>query len=72
MTKTLEKAFTEAARLPEQEQESFAEWMLEELASERRWERAFASSSDQLAKLAAEALAEHAEGKTRELDPDQL
>jgi hypothetical protein len=35
MTELLEKAFAEAAKLPEQEQDSFASWLLEELASYR-------------------------------------
>ena len=72
MTELLEKAFAEAARLPERDQNSFASWLLEELASERKWGKAFSESADQLSKLAAEALREHAEGRTRELDPDEL
>jgi hypothetical protein len=72
MTEILEKAFAEAARLPEQDQNSFASWLLAELASERRWEKAFSESADQLSKLAAEAVREHTEGRTRELDPDKL
>jgi len=72
MTELLEKAFAEAARLPEQDQNSFASWLLAELASERKWEKAFAKSADQLSKLAAEALLEHAEGRTHKLDPDEL
>ena len=59
MTKMLEKAFAEAARLPEQEQNAFATWILKELASEERWQKAFASSADALASLADEALEEH-------------
>ena len=72
MTELHEKAFAEATRLPEQDQNSLASWILAELASERRWDMAFSQSADQLSKLAAEALREHAEGKTRELDPDEL
>jgi len=71
MTK-LEKAFVAASKLPPNEQEAFAEWILEELASERRWQRAFARSADALAKLAEEALAEHRVGRTQELDPERL
>lgn len=72
MTKLLEKAFAEASKLPEAEQRQFAAWILDELASERRWEAAFAKSQDTLSRLAEEALAEHHEGQTRELDPEQL
>ncbi|MBM4329332.1 MAG: hypothetical protein FJ118_19480 [Deltaproteobacteria bacterium] len=71
MTK-LEKAFVAASKLPAKEQDAFAEWILEELASERRWQQAFARSGDALAKLAEEALAEHRAGRTRELDPERL
>ena len=72
MTVLLEKAFAEAAKLPETEQDAFAAWLLEEIASERQWDEAFAKSTDVLAKLAGEALAEHRAGKTRVLDPEQL
>lgn len=72
MTKLLEKAFEEVAKLPEEEQNTFASWILEELASEQRWEKAFADSQDKLAKLADEALAEHREGKTKVLDPERV
>ncbi len=58
MTKLLEKAFTEASKLPQQEQDLLARQLLAELASERRWSEAFANSQDQLGKLADEALAE--------------
>ena len=72
MTKLLEKAFEEVAKLPEEEQNTFASCILEEIASEQRWEKAFAASEDKLAKLADEALAEHREGKTRVLDPGSV
>lgn len=72
MTKLLEKAFAEAAKLSESEQEALAAWILEELASERRWEEAFATSADTLARLANEAVTEHQAGNTQELDPDTL
>lgn len=72
MTKLLEKAFEEVAKLPEEDQNTFASWILEELASEQRWEKAFAGSQDKLAKLADEALAEHREGKTKVLDPERI
>ena len=72
MTKLLEKAFAEVSKLPEEDQESIAAWLLEELASERRWEKAFAQSRDVLASLADEALAEHRQGHTQELDHDKL
>jgi len=72
MTKLLEKAFAEASRLPEDEQDALGEWLLEELASEGGWEKAFAGSHQALAQLADEALAEHHERRTQVLDPDRL
>ena len=71
ITSTLEKAFAEVSKLTEQEQDALATWILEELASERRWETAFANSADMLAQLAGEALAEHRQGQTQVLDPDK-
>jgi hypothetical protein len=72
VTKLLEQAFAEAAKRPEAEQELLAAWLLAELADEDDFDRAIAASSDKLALLAAEALAEHRAGLTEELDPDQL
>ena len=72
MTKLLEEAFAEASKLPVQEQDALAAVILEELASERRWDQAFANSADLLAQLADQALAEHRAGKTHILDPERL
>ena len=72
MTKLLEKAFEEASRLPEVDQNALAKWVLDELHSERAWEKAFAESDDALEKLADEAIAEKRKGKTIPLDLDRL
>lgn len=72
MTKLLEKAFTKASKLPKQDQDAVAGWLLAELQSEARWRKLFAQSQGALSKLAAEALAEHRRGETQELDPAQL
>jgi hypothetical protein len=68
----MERAFAEVSKLPPPEQDIFAAWMLDELASERRWAKAFAESQDILAVLADEALAEHRAGQTLPLDPESL
>jgi hypothetical protein len=68
MTKQLEKAFSEANKLPLKEQNSLARWLLEELASERRWSEQFARSRPQMAAMAKAALAEHRPGKSKDLD----
>ena len=72
MTQLLEQAFAKAAKLPPDEQDTFARWMLKELEDERHWQEAFDRSADLLALLADEALAEHRAGKTEELIPDNL
>jgi hypothetical protein len=70
MTK-LETAFAEAAKLPPSEQEALAEWILRELAAERKWATAFANSQEALEHLADEALEEHRSGRSEPLDPDR-
>ena len=72
MTKLLEKAFAEASKLPEAEQDSLAERLLSEIDSDREWTDAFAKSGDLLSRLAEEALNEHRAGLTQDLDPDRL
>ena len=72
MTKTLQEAFDQASKLPEAEQDALGRILLEELASERRWEDLFAGSQDLLEELANQALAEHDAGRTEKLDPDKL
>ncbi|QCQ21392.1 hypothetical protein [Desulfoglaeba alkanexedens] len=72
MTQLLEKAFEEASKLSELEQNALARWLIEEIISDKKWEKAFAESEDVLDKLADEALAEHAQGKTKTLDIDEL
>ncbi|MBM3335959.1 hypothetical protein FJY63_14975 [Candidatus Sumerlaeota bacterium] len=72
MTKLLEKAFKRASRLPDVEQNAVAKWLLEELESEKKWERLFAESEDILGRLADEALEAHRKGKTKPLDVEKL
>jgi len=71
MTQLLERAFTEAAKLPEAEQDAFASLLLAELDSERRWTQLFAGSHRQLESLADEALAEFEAGETLPLDVER-
>ena len=72
VTQLLKKAFEEASLLPDGEQDSLGQWLLEELESEKAWTDRFARSSDVLAKLAAEALREAEVGSAEELDPDTM
>lgn len=68
MTELLEKAFNEASKLPEEDQDALAEMLLDDLAAEERWAEALANSQDELAALADEALAEFRRGETKPLD----
>ena len=67
MTQLLEKALSEVAKLPPSEQDAVAAIVLEEIASEQKWNDLFARSQDVLAKRAEEALVEHRAGKTEPL-----
>ena len=64
MVELLEKAFAEVSKLPEDQQEVFAQWILDELEDEERWTQAFANSLPQLEKLGKKALADHRAGRT--------
>ena len=72
MTQLLEKAFEDASKLPDIEQNTLAKWLLEELEAERKWDRTFAGSEDILGQLADEAIEAHRQGKTTPLDIDKL
>ena len=71
MTELLERAFTEASKLPEKEQDAMAALLLEEISCEQRWDTAFAASQPQLAKMARAALREFEAGETRPMDADR-
>ena len=71
MTSMLEKAFFEAAKVPDVEQNALARWVLDEIESDRKWDTLFAESEDTLAQLASEALEEEEQGKTTRLDVDK-
>ncbi len=72
MIKLLEKAIAEVSKLPKPQQESMAQWILDELEDDARWDRAFAESLPQLEKLGEKALADYHAGRTEELNPDEL
>ena len=64
MTQTLDAAIAQLAKLPPDEQDRIGRWLLDELRDEEQWTRQFSASQDALAKLAAEARADHAAGRT--------
>jgi hypothetical protein len=68
----LEKVIAEVSRLPDDEQDAFAEWALAELLSERRVHDFQSRSQDLLAQLAEEAHQEYLAGLTEPLDPEKL
>lgn len=72
MTRLLQNAFDEASKLPTDEQDEIGKWLLEEIASERRWRSTLRKSQAVVEDLADEALAEHRAGNSQPLDPDNL
>jgi hypothetical protein len=71
MTKALEEAFRQAAKLPPPEQDALAQAIRNELRGEEEWDNLLAQSPDVLGRLADEALEEHRSGRTQPLDPDR-
>ena len=72
MRKMLQQAVEQVSKLPPRDQDAIAARILEEIASEKRWQELFAKSQPQLERLAKEAVAEYEAGLTEELDPDKL
>lgn len=72
MSDLLNKVIAEVSKLPEAEQDRVAQWILDELADEARWDEAFANSLPQLEALGRRALEDLRAGRTQELDPDNL
>ncbi len=68
MTRVLEAALAEIAKLPADEQDVLATMLLDEIKSEQRWSESFAKSQGVLEALAEEALAEFKAGKAKPLD----
>ena len=64
MTELRDKAFEEASRLPETNQNALVKWILDGLNSEKAWGKYFANSEDILENLADEAIREKLKGKT--------
>ena len=64
MTQLLEKAFEQANQLPETEQNALGRWLIEEIISEKKWQKSFAESEGLLGQLADEALEEYDKGET--------
>lgn len=65
---TLQIAFTEAQKLPQAEQERFAEWIIAELHAEQTWDDLFSSSQKKLQTLAHQAHHEKQQQQTVTMD----
>ena len=59
MTKLLEKAFEALNKLPKNEQDNFAQLIIDDL----KWDNSFSTSQDMLLSMANEALEEYKNGK---------
>jgi hypothetical protein len=67
MNKMFEMAIAQAATLPEDQQETIASLMMEEMQGELAWDESFARSEGKLAEMARKAKAQHARGETTPL-----
>ena len=65
MTVLLEKAFSEATRLSEMQQDHLAHIIFDILADEKQWDELFARTQNMLGNMANEAIAEYESGKTK-------
>ena len=68
MTKLLKEVLAKLSKLPPDQQDELAAWLLAEMEDEARWDKSFAESQDALEKLADEALEEYRRGDTRPLE----
>lgn len=62
MTEQLRHAFERAQELPEEDQDRFAAWLLEEIDGELRWNAVIQGSEDTLNELAEQARSEDEAG----------
>ncbi len=69
MNKMLQRAFSEAAKLPEDTQEAIASLLMEEIAAERGWDERFANTQDLLGELVRQAREDVARGDVLPYDP---
>ena len=72
MTHLMQQAVEEVKNLPDPQQDAIAAMILDELADERLWQEKFASSSDQLARLAAKVRDDIRSGRVTSGGFDQL
>ena len=68
ITKQFEKVIEKVGSLPEDDQNALAEWILEELEDEKRWQKSFSESQDVLEKMAEKALKDREQGTVKPFD----
>ena len=74
MTRLLQEAFDRVSKLPQEDQNKFARFLLAALESDQRWTELFArpESEDLLERLADETLTAHRAGRTQPIDIEKL
>ena len=74
MSELIEQVIQKIKQLPEQDQESIASIILQEIESEHRWDKLFGrpESADILSRMADKALAEVRAGRATPLDVNAL
>ena len=72
MTKLLDSAFEKISSLNEMEQNIFARFILDEISSEKKWDKSFSNSEHLLSQMANEALEDYNSNKTECLNIDKL
>jgi hypothetical protein len=72
MTKLLEQAIAKVRDLPAIQQDAVAQIILDEIASDAKWDQLLSRPSQKVAELADQAWAEYEAGQTEELDPESL
>lgn len=72
MTALLAKAIHEIESLPQELQDEIAAQLLEDIASETKWQETLAKPQSKLDRLADKALQQSAAGKTKKMGFDEL
>lgn len=74
MTRLLQEAFERITKLPQEQQNRYAQFLLATLESDQRWAELFArpESEDLLEHLADETVAAHRAGRTRPVNIEEL
>jgi hypothetical protein len=72
MTALLSKAMKRIELLPQEQQDEIAEWLLEDLDDELKWQETLAKPQAKLDKLARRALNESDAGQTEKRGFDEL